>query len=95
MLLNPQEQPRMTKLAPIYDALFPSVTAAIRSSYADSHEPEEWTRSAEAAVWNLVKEPIEDETRRDIIQCTMTYYLLNVVDKIDDLQRWSEIGGLR
>ena len=94
LLLNPHEQPRMTKLAPIYDALFPSVTEAVRSSYADSHEPEEWTRSAEIAVADLTSEPLEDDTRRDIIQCAMTYYLLNVVDKIDDLQRWSEVGGL-
>ena len=94
MLLNPHEQPRMTKLAPIYDALFPSVTEAVRSSYSDSHEPEEWTRSAENAVAELMPAPLEDDTRRDIIQCAMTYYLLNVVDKIDDLQRWSEAGGL-
>ena len=95
ILLNPNEQPRMTKLAPIYDALFPSVTEAVKMSYADSNEPEEWTICAEAAVKELLKEPIEEETRRDIIQCAMTYYLLNVVDNIDDLQRWSKMGGLR
>ncbi len=95
MLLNPSEQPRMTKLAPIYDALFPSVTEAVKSSYADSHEPEEWTKGAESAVEKLISKPIDEDTRRDIIQCAMTYYLLNVIDKIDDLQRWSEVGGLQ
>lgn len=95
MLLDPQEQPRMTKLAPIYDALFPSVTEAVRKAYLDSHEPEEWTRSAEAAIKGFSTDQIEDSTRRDIIQCAMTYYLLNVIDKVDDLQRWSEIGNLK
>ena len=96
MLVNPHEQPRMTKLAPIFDSLFPSITEAVKSSYVDSHEPEEWTKSAENAIEELCPGAmVEDATRRDMIQCAMTYYLLNVVDKVDDLQRWSEIGFIR
>lgn len=95
MMLNPSEQPRMTKLAPVYDALFPEVTDAVRKAYLESHEPEEWTRSAETAIQEMNFPEITDVVRRDIIQCAMTYYLMNVVGKVDELQRWSEVGGFR
>lgn len=95
MMSNPSEQPRMTKLAPIYNALFPEITEAVEASYTDSHEPAEWTESAEIAIANMNLPKLHDTVRRDMIQCAMTYYLLNIVGKIGELQRWSETGGLR
>ena len=95
MMQNPSEQPRMTKLAPIYDALFPEVTNSVRKAYVESPEPKEWTKGAEMAIRDLGVSEMSDVVRRDMIQCAMTYYLMNVVGKVEELQRWSELGGLR
>lgn len=95
MMMNPSEQPRMTKLAPIYDALFPEITDAVRKAYFESHEPSEWTNSAERAIEDMGVPDLQDTLRRDLIQCAMTYYLISVVGKVEELQRWSEMGGLR
>ena len=95
MLNNPSEQPRMTKLATIYNALFPEVTNAVKTAYSESHEPIEWTRSANDAIKKMNDIEINDLVRRDMIQCAMTFYLLNIVGKQDELKRWSELGGLK
>ncbi len=92
-LANPTQEPRMTRLAPLYNALFPEITEAVKISYAESHEPEEWTTSAEDAIMRYDVNDIGEATRRDMIQCAMTYYLLNVEGKVNELQRWSERGG--
>ena len=54
-----------------------------------------WTKYAEEAAKALGISDMDERLRLDIIQCGVTYYLINVVDKIDDLQRWSEFGGLK
>lgn len=95
MMQNPPVEPRMTKLAPIFNELFPDITAAVKSAYQDSHDPVEWTHSAEEIIEGMHAVNIENQTKRDMIQCAMTYYLMNVVNKVDDLQKWSELGGLR
>ena len=95
MLVNPSDQPRMTKLAVVYDALFPEITDTVRRAYADSHEPEEWTKAVDEAIKSMNISEMQENVRRDMIQCAMTYYLMNVVGKVDELQRWSEMGGFR
>lgn len=95
MLQNPEAQPRMTRLAPVYNALFPEITDAVRISYQSTSEPEQWTKSAEDAIQKAELTGMQETTRRDMIQCAMTYYLMNVVGKVDELQRWSELGGFR
>lgn len=94
MIANPAEKPRMTRLAPIFNALFPSVTDAVRQSYEETHEPSEWTNSAEEAVEKIGVNDISHQVVRDMIQCAMTYYLINEVDKVEELERWSKMGGL-
>lgn len=95
MLENPTEQPRMTKLAPIYNALFPEITESVRKAYAESHEPAEWTKCAKGAIKDLNISSLEEQVQRDMIQCAMTYYLMDVVGEVNELQRWSEAGGLK
>lgn len=95
MMVNPAEQPRMTKMAIIYDALFPTITAAVKSAYQETPEPNVWTKYAEEAAKALGITDMDVRLRLDMIQCGVTYYLINVVDKIDDLQKWSEFGGLK
>lgn len=64
MLINPPKEPRMTKLAPIMNALFPSVGDAVKKSHIESRDALEWTRSAEDALRSLGAAQIEDLVRR-------------------------------
>ena len=95
MMVNPAEQPRMTKMAIIYDALFPTVTEAVKAAYQETSEASVWTKYAEDAVHELGIDDMTTRLRLDIIQCGVTYYLINVADKIADLEKWSEMGGLK
>ena len=95
MMVNPAEQPRMTKMAIIYDALFPTITEAVKTAYQETSEASVWTKYAEDAVHELGIDDMTTRLRLDIIQCGVTYYLINVADKIADLEKWSEMGGLK
>lgn len=95
MMRNPAEQPRMTKLAPVYIELFPEVLDAVRTAYEESREPASWTKAAEMAFDKMEAGEVGDTTHRDIIQCAMTYYFMNILDKVDELKKWSELGGFR
>ena len=95
MLIRPPKQLRMTKLAPIVDALFPEVTDSVKNAYSENNDPEIWTEEAEAALKQLVGFVPDDQTRRDIIQGIMTHYLLNVEGNMNALENWSKRGGLR
>ena len=94
MLENPAKEPKMTKLAPIFDAIFPDVMEAVKTSFAESSEQKEWTQAANSVLVEKYQDRISDQTRRDIIQGIMTYYLLNILNKIDVLEDWSNRGGL-
>lgn len=95
MMVNPAEQPRMTKMAIIYDALFPTITEAVKAAYQETSEASVWTKYAEDAVHELGIDDMTTRLKLDIIQCGVTYYLINVADKIADLEKWSEMGGLK
>lgn len=92
---NPPKEPRMTKLAPIMGALFPEVKNAIKDIYQETRVPGEWTDYAEQELRQVVNVGIENQVRRDIIQCLFTDYLLHDLNKRDDLKLWSHEGGLR
>lgn len=95
MLSKPPKEPRMTKLAPIINALFPSVTKAIQDSFADSQIAAEWTQSAEEALFALGISNIGAIVRRDIIQGAVIYYFLNEINNEEALKEWCERGGIR
>lgn len=95
MLENPPREPRMTKLAPIINALFPSVTEAVKKACSDSCDASEWTQSAQKALELLGITQMDDMVRRDIIQCVMTYYFYIEMRDVDKLQEWEEGGKLR
>ena len=88
------DKPRMTKLAPIYNALFPSVTDAVKAAYSDTHDPAEWTNYADYAIYDIGIKGISPIVKRDIIQCAVTYYLMDIVGKVEDLERWNKLGEL-
>ena len=95
MLNKPAKEPRMTKLAPIFTALFPEIKKAVKETYSESTEPKEWTQSAEDVLGASYPFEISNQTRRDIIQGIMTDYLLNEKNNCAALKKWSEIGGLK
>lgn len=95
MLQNPPEEPRMTKLAPIFNDLFPQVTDSIQRAYNDARKPEEWTRQAEKAFLDLGVTNIADQVRRDIIQGCITYYIFIEKGNEKALKEWSNRGELR
>jgi len=94
-LENPQEEPRMTKLAPIISALFPNVRKAVVSAYKENPNAYEWTNRAEKTLLNNLMCEISDNTRRDIIQAVITDYVYNELGNESDLKKWTDNGGLR
>ena len=94
MLENPTTDPKMTQIAPIFNALFPDVMEAVKISYSESSEQTEWTKAANNVLVDKYSDKISDQTRRDIIQGIMTYYLMNELNRLDVLEDWSIRGGL-
>lgn len=93
MLANPPKEPRMTKLAPIINALFPSVKEAVREAFAESSDAKEWTQSAENALLSLEISHINNRVYRDIIQGAITYYFMVEMNAENRLKEWWEKGG--
>lgn len=92
LLENPPKEPNMTKLAPAMNALFPDITKTIKQSYANEAEESEWTREANEV---LLKYKIDDQVRRDIIQASITYYMISETNNREALENWIQRGGLR
>ena len=92
MLENPPKEPNMTKLAPVMNALFPEITRKIRAAYVNETDVNEWTREANEI---LIKQKVEDIVRRDIIQSSITFYLVNETNNRDSLETWIERGVLK
>ena len=93
-IISPPKEPRMTKLAPIMAEIFPTVRKAVEEAYEASREPVEWTNAAERILRETISEHIEDQVRRDIVQCIITDYVFLQLGKCDDLEKWSIEGGL-
>lgn len=91
-LENPPIEPNMKKLAPIMNALFPDITKAIKKSFINEADVTEWTREANDI---LLKYSVQDQVRRDIIQGSITYYLINETNNQPSLENWIERGGLK
>ena len=93
-IISPPKEPRMTKLAPIMAEIFPTVRKAVEEAYEASREPVEWTNAAERILRETISEHIDDQVRRDIVQCIITDYVFLQLGKCDDLKKWSIEGGL-
>jgi len=91
-LENPPVEPNMKKLAPIMNALFPEITKMIKNAFVNEADVTEWTREANEI---LIKNSVQDQVRRDIIQGSITYYLINETNNRTSLENWIEKGGLR
>ncbi len=91
LLENPPKEPNMTKLAPVMNALFPDVKKKIKESYTNEADVTEWTREANEM---LIKYKLDDQVRRDIIQATITYYMINETNNRVSLENWIQRGGL-
>ena len=94
ILENPPREPRMTKLAPIMGMLFPEISDSVAKSFSEAHSANEWTEAAETALRKTGVKNLDDVVRRDIIQCVMTYYFLNVIHDASYLREWRAKGGL-
>lgn len=92
MLENPPKEPNMTKLAPVMNALFPEITETIKKAYVNEADVREWTREANDI---LTKHRLEDQVRRDIIQASITYYMITETNNRASLENWIQRGGLR
>ena len=95
MLNKPAKEPRMTKLAPVFSALFPELKDAVKDAYSESLEPRDWTKSAVAALESYYPAAFSAQTRRDVIQGVITQYLFNEMKREDVLKDWSNRGGLK
>ena len=92
MLENPPKEPNMTKLAPVMSALFPDIKKTIQKAYVNETDVTEWTREANEI---LIKYKLDDQVRRDIIQATITYYMITETNNRTSLENWIQRGGLR
>ena len=92
MLENPPKEPNMTKLAPVMNALFPDIKKTIQKAYVNETDVTEWTREANEI---LIKYNLDDQVRRDIIQATITYYMMTETNNRVSLENWIQRGGLR
>lgn len=93
MLASPPKEPRMTKLAPIMNALFPNVKEAVKEAFAESSDAKEWTQSAENALLSLGISHINNRVHRDIIQAAITYYFMVEMNAENKLEEWWAKGG--
>ena len=94
-LVSPPKNIQMVNLGNIMNALFPDITEAVRDSYKRGYDPEEWTVSAEHALQACIDRTIDDQTRRDIIQGILTYYLFTEIRNEAALTEWRQKGNLR
>lgn len=95
LLVSPPKEPRMTKLAPIMNAMFTDVTSAVSLMYSESKREEDWTLAAENKLKELYAGEIPVQTRRDIIQGIMTYYFYSELKNKVILENWANRGGLK
>lgn len=93
-LSNPPKEPKMSKLAPIMSALFPSVKEVVVHAYHESNDPKEWTILAQNELNHLISRQIERQVRRDIIQSIITDHIYLEKNNLNDMKKWSEFGGL-
>ena len=92
MLDNPPAEPNMKAIAPIMHSLFPELTKRIKDAYVNEADVTEWTREANDI---LLRYLIDDQVRRDIVQGSITYYMINETSNRDSLENWILRGGFR
>lgn len=94
LLENPPKEPRMTRLAPIMNDLFPEIKADVAKIYPESRDETEWTKQARTTLETRYGTNIDSQTRRDIIQGIMVYYFINELNNQTVLEDWVNNGGL-
>jgi hypothetical protein len=94
MLLNPPLEPRMTKIAPVMSKLFPDVAGTMKKIYEETSNAAIWTRQVEQHLQDIISIQINDQVRRDIVQCIITDYLINEINNDAAFQKWGAEGGL-
>ena len=94
MLLNPPLEPRMTKIAPVMSKLFPDVADTMKKIYEETSNAAIWTRQVEQHLLDTISIQINDQVRRDIVQCIITDYLINEINNDAAFQKWGAEGGL-
>lgn len=94
MLLNPPLEPRMTKIAPVMSKLFPDVADTMKKIYEETSNTAIWTRQVEQHLLDTISIQINDQVRRDIVQCIITDYLINEINNDAAFQKWGAEGGL-
>ncbi len=92
---NPPASPRFTKLAPVMAELFPAVRSAFVASFARTSETTCWTDDVDEAIRSTLQSDIEETLLRDIRQSIVTDYLYNELGKVDLLEKWSNVGGVK
>lgn len=92
LLQNPSKEPRMTKLAPIMSALFPTVRKAVEKGYTESHRPMDWTIAGENELQKILSIELHDRVRRSIIQAILTDYVVNNLGRTGDIEKWKKRG---
>ncbi|MCR5049282.1 MAG: DUF87 domain-containing protein [Saccharofermentans sp.] len=96
---NPPKEPRMSRLGEVMSVLFPEIKQEVSSAYSDATESSEWTESAQNALNMCLADTTEgsrlgEQTRRDIIQSIITYYVWVVQRDQAAVEKWYVEGGL-
>lgn len=95
MLADPPAEPRMTRLAPVMSALFPTVYAAMKKSYESNDGLTAMTVAAEDALAASVRSELDARVHNAIIQGVITHYLYIEQKDAKTFQDWYKEGGLR
>lgn len=86
---NPQDKPRMTRIAPVMAALFPGAREAVASTYRRTKDKKEWTFATERTLASFVGTDIDEHVRRVIVQAIITDYVFNEMRDEKGLRDWS------
>ncbi len=92
---NPPKVDKITLLAPIMSALFPSVKNALVDGYKNSDNPQDWTSAVQNELNKLISNQVARRIHRDIAQAIITEHILHEKNNIADLEKWHNKGGLR
>jgi hypothetical protein len=93
LLIDPSEEPRMTKLSSSLASMFPEVKIAVVKTYHDSSSTSDLTKAAEQALKDNMNIEAGKRIRHDIIQGVITDCLLYQMKDIEKMNEWYNRGG--
>jgi hypothetical protein len=94
MLADPPAETRMTKIAPIMSALFPTVREAVEDAYTRKDGVKSLTAAAENALNTCIQNKLDARIHNSVIQGIITNYVYIEMNDKQLFQDWYKRGGL-